>query len=119
METCDYSHGARNEVDVYLMESREPLVVSAKFDILSWWKLNSSKYPTLSSIARDILAAQVSTVASESAFSTSGRVLDKFRSSLHPRMVEALICLRDWLIGDDVSLIVEELKEEVENLQSS
>ena len=36
-------------------------------------------------MARDILAVPVSTVSSESAFSTSGQVLDQFRSSLGPK----------------------------------
>ncbi|CAD5327220.1 unnamed protein product [Arabidopsis thaliana] len=39
------------------------------FDVLGWWRTNSSKYPVLSAIARDLLAMQVSSVASESAFS--------------------------------------------------
>ncbi|XP_019184842.1 PREDICTED: zinc finger BED domain-containing protein DAYSLEEPER-like [Ipomoea nil] len=30
-------------------------------------------------------------------FSTNGRVLDAFRSSLTPRIVEALVCAHDWL----------------------
>ena len=63
------------------------------FDILLWWKNNAVKYPVLSMIARDILAIPVSSVASESAFSTGGRILDPFRSSLSPSMVEALICM--------------------------
>ncbi|KAF5459760.1 hypothetical protein F2P56_019680, partial [Juglans regia] len=39
----------------------------------------------------------ISTMASKSAFSTAGRVLDPFRSSLSSLMVEALICTQNWL----------------------
>ena len=39
----------------------------------------------------------VSTVASESAFSTGGRMHDPFRSSLSHEKPEALICTQDWL----------------------
>ncbi|KAF7839761.1 zinc finger BED domain-containing protein RICESLEEPER 2-like [Senna tora] len=67
------------------------------FDILAWWKENTNKYKILSLIARDVLTVPVSTVASESAFSTGGRVLDVFRSSLSPKMTEALICTQNWL----------------------
>jgi hypothetical protein len=37
-------------------------------------------YPTLRKVARDIFAIPVTTVASELAFSTSGRVLSEHRS---------------------------------------
>ena len=37
------------------------------FDILTWWKINSSKFTVLPKIARDVLTVPVSTVASESA----------------------------------------------------
>ncbi|KAI5316316.1 hypothetical protein L3X38_036023 [Prunus dulcis] len=67
------------------------------FDILSWWKTNGIKYPTLHDIARNILAIPVSTVASESAFSTSGRIVSPLRNRLHSKTVEALMCGRDWL----------------------
>ncbi|KAK1383621.1 hypothetical protein POM88_021356 [Heracleum sosnowskyi] len=50
-----------------------------------------------SKMARDVLAIPVSTVASESTFSTSGRILDSFRSSLSPKMLEALVCTQSWL----------------------
>ncbi|GKV07474.1 hypothetical protein SLEP1_g19249 [Rubroshorea leprosula] len=49
-------------------------------------RLKSGRFPILVAMARDILVIPVSTVASKSAFSTSGRVLDDFRSSLTPKM---------------------------------
>ena len=65
---------------------------SPNFCILNWWKVNFSKYRLLSKVARDVLVIPLSTVAFESAFSTRGRVLDPFRSSLLPNTVEMLIC---------------------------
>ena len=62
-------------MDHYLTESYEN-PENDSFEILDWWKSNSSKYPILSYVARDILATSVSIVASESTFSTGGRVLD-------------------------------------------
>ena len=44
-----------------------------------------------------MLAVPVSTVASESAFSTGGHILDPFRSSLGPEMIQSLICTQNWL----------------------
>ena len=68
-----------------------------KFEILGWWKVNSNRYQVLSKLARDVLALPVSTVAFESAVSTRGRILDPFRSSLSPLMVQNLVCAQDWL----------------------
>ena len=48
-------------------------------------------------MARDVFATQVSSVASESAFSTSGRLLEPSRSCLTHYMVETLVCLEQWL----------------------
>ena len=45
----------------------------------------------------DVLAVPVSTITSESAFSTGGRILDPFRSSLTFNMVQVLICSQNWL----------------------
>ncbi|XP_019173846.1 PREDICTED: zinc finger BED domain-containing protein RICESLEEPER 2-like [Ipomoea nil] len=85
----------KTELEVYLSE----VIVDDEdsFDLLRWWKLNSDRFPVLSKMARDVLAVPISTVASEPAFSTSGRVLDAFRSSLTPKIVEALVCAQDWL----------------------
>ena len=68
-----------------------------KFEILGRWKGNSDKYQVLSKLARDVLAVPVSTVAFESVFSTGGRILDPFRSSLSPLMVQNLFYAQDWL----------------------
>ena len=74
-----------------------PWVEGDVFDILSWWKSNGPKYPLLSRIVRDIVAIPVSTIASESAFSTDGRVIYVFWISLDPDIIEAIIYLQDWL----------------------
>jgi hypothetical protein len=42
----------------------------------------------------------VTTAASESAFSTSGRVISPHRSRLAPRMIEALMCMQAWSRAD-------------------
>ncbi|GJY47724.1 zinc finger BED domain-containing protein RICESLEEPER 2 [Tanacetum coccineum] len=67
------------------------------FDILSWWKGRQSQFPVLSIMARDLLSVQASTVASESAFSLSGRVLSIRRTRLTPASLEMCICLKDHL----------------------
>ena len=80
----------KSDLDRYLLESFEDPDVE-DFDILMWWKMNSSRYRVLSQIARDVLVILVSTVASEFAFSTGGRVPDSFHSSLSPNTIETLI----------------------------
>ena len=48
-------------------------------------------------MTRDILAIPISTVASKSAFNTSGRSISPHRSRLHPKTLEAMMCAQDWL----------------------
>ncbi|XP_065617162.1 uncharacterized protein LOC111988797 [Quercus suber] len=45
----------------------------------------------------NILVIPVTTVASEAAFSTSGRLLSPHRSRLHPKTIEAMMCAQNWL----------------------
>lgn len=50
----------------------------------------------LASNSRDVLATPISTVSSESAFSMEAefcRVLNEYKSYLHPKIVEILMCL--------------------------
>lgn len=87
------------------------------FDILSWWKTKTSTYRVLGAITRDILAIHVTTVASESAFNSGGRILDHFRSSLTPKLVESLICAQDWLRSTSSSVEIEEKLEMLEEFE--
>ena len=70
----------------------------------------------LSKLARDVLAVHVSTIASESVFSTEGRILDPFRSSLFPLMVQNLVYAQDWLQAL-VPISFRKSKDEVEALE--
>ena len=106
----------KNDLDRYLNE--EPLnPMNSSFDILMWWKDNSERCKILSLLARDVLAILVSTVASESAFSTSGRILDPFRSSLSLEMVEILVCTQSWLKGDKEGLKLYDFMDETYSYQ--
>jgi len=87
------------------------------FNILAWWKISSSKYPIVSKIARDVLSIPISTVASESAFSTGGRILDSYRSSLSPKTVEALICTQQWIRSPSKEYKFEDMLEEVQKIE--
>ncbi|XP_024962319.1 zinc finger BED domain-containing protein RICESLEEPER 1-like [Cynara cardunculus var. scolymus] len=74
------SQVVKSELECYLEEKLMPRVIN--LNILDYWRTHEVRYPTLARIARDILAIPISTVASESAFSIGGRVLDAYRSSL-------------------------------------
>ena len=113
-QKCEKEGELKAELDKYLDEDTEEDFEN--FDILSLWKFNSLRFSTMEKIARDVLAIPISTVASESVFSTSGRVLDPFRSSLTPKVVESLICAQDWLHSSSIPNI-EEALEDLEQLE--
>jgi hypothetical protein len=48
-------------------------------------------------MVRDFLAIPLSTISSESAFSLGERILGEHRSSPVPKMLEVLVCGKDWL----------------------
>ncbi|PKA65717.1 Putative AC transposase [Apostasia shenzhenica] len=48
-------------------------------------------------MAKDIFTIPVTSVASESAFSAGGRVLEDYRSSLSPKTLNALVCFGSWI----------------------
>jgi hypothetical protein len=71
--------------------------IDNEFDAFGWWKLNALKYRILSKMAKDILAIPITIVASESSFSTGGRVIDPHRVSLKTETVQMLLCGSDWV----------------------
>jgi hypothetical protein len=89
----------QTELDLYLEEANIP-VTGQELDIIGWWKFGGIKYPTLQRMAHDILPILVTTVASESAFSTSGRVLSSHHCSLAPNMAEVFMCMQAWSRAD-------------------
>ena len=89
------SHGRISELDSYLDEHR--LDHTMELDILSWWKVNQNRFPSLSNMARDILSIPITTVASESCFSMGGRILTKWRASLKPE--NAQVTTGSWVFG--------------------
>ncbi|KAH0681794.1 hypothetical protein KY289_019546 [Solanum tuberosum] len=103
----------KSDLEIYL---KDDVVKINDFNILSWWKVSSCRYPIVAKIARDILSIPISTVASESAFSTGGRILDSYRSSLSPKTVEALICTQQWLRSPSKECKLEDILEEVQKI---
>ncbi|XP_055812817.1 uncharacterized protein LOC129882518 isoform X2 [Solanum dulcamara] len=91
--------GSKSELDRYLAEDIES--DSDGFDILMWWKVHEAKFPIFAEMARDVLAILISSVASEYAFCTGGRILDPFRSSLTPKLCNLLFIFK---IGLEMSL---------------
>ncbi|XP_022007695.1 zinc finger BED domain-containing protein RICESLEEPER 4-like [Helianthus annuus] len=71
----DFTINKKSELQMYLTESRVDR--SCELDVLAFWKTNKFRYPALARMARDFLTIPVSTVASESTFSASGRVLNE------------------------------------------
>ncbi|KAL4353891.1 hypothetical protein GQ457_06G009720 [Hibiscus cannabinus] len=89
----------KSELDRYLELDIIPR--TPNFDILAWWKMNGPQFPILQVIARDIYAIPISTVTSESTFSTAGRLVNAQRNRLHPSTVEALACCQNWLWAEE------------------
>jgi hypothetical protein len=71
-----------------------------EFDILGWWRKNARRFPRVALMARHFLGVPATSVASESAFSTAGRVVTDYRSRLAPQTIEALLLSQSWLRDD-------------------
>lgn len=92
------------EIDSYLCTPRQPIYEGQKYDVLKYWESQINVYPILAVMARDVLAIPITSVASESSFSMGGRILNKYRSALLPKNVEALVTTQNWLRGYDCDI---------------
>ncbi|KAH9668033.1 BED-type domain-containing protein [Citrus sinensis] len=109
-----------SEVERYLKDPVED-PSNLKLNVLLWWRVNGSRYPIFEKIARNVLVVPVSTVASESAFSTGHRIINEYKSSLTPAMVKALICTENWLqsklFANPVYNLQEDIKEQMFHME--
>lgn len=94
----------KSELEVYLEEPRIKRTVN--LDVLQFWCVRQPHLPVIASMARDMLCIPISTVASESAFSCSGHIMELFHGYIDPKTIEARICLKDWLMGEKGHLLV-------------
>ncbi|KAF9595939.1 hypothetical protein IFM89_006220 [Coptis chinensis] len=75
------SNTNKSDLQHYLEQPVIKVDKEPPFNVLDWWKTQE--------------------VPSESAFSTSARVVSKYRSSLLPETIEALMCLKDWFQAEE------------------
>ncbi|CAN6465595.1 unnamed protein product [Victoria cruziana] len=86
-------NNATDELTQYLSEPPAPMPT----DILDWWKVNSTRYPRLSVMARDYLAIQPTSVPPDNLFSTVGDSEDKQRICMSYDNAEVILCVRSWM----------------------
>ncbi|KAL3829207.1 hypothetical protein ACJIZ3_018009 [Penstemon smallii] len=82
-----------DELTQYLSEPPAPLPT----DVMEWWKVNSSRYPRLSLMARDFLAVQSTALPPENVFFGNGDEIDRQRFSTPQYNTQALLCVNSWL----------------------
>lgn len=81
-----------DELTLYLSEPPAPISI----DVLEWWKVNSTRYPRLSVMARDFLAVQATSMAPEDLFCSKGDEVERVKRSLPYSSVQAILCVKSW-----------------------
>jgi hypothetical protein len=82
----------KDEINDYLHSTTNcPIDV----DILQWWSANSARFPSISALARSVLAIQATSALSEHAFSISGYVRQVKRNRLNLFKAKKLLYVHD------------------------
>ncbi|KAG8387981.1 hypothetical protein BUALT_Bualt02G0077600 [Buddleja alternifolia] len=87
------TNSTTDELTQYLSEPPVPMPT----DVLEWWKVNNSRYPRLSLMARDLLAVQSTTVMPEDIFCIKGDEIDRQRFSTPQSDTQSLLCVKSWM----------------------
>ncbi|SJL11861.1 uncharacterized protein ARMOST_15272 [Armillaria ostoyae] len=66
-------------------------------DPLAWWKLHESKFPIITTMARDFLAIPGTSVSVERLFSTSRQLCTEVRSSLKADTIMKAMLTKAWI----------------------
>ncbi|KAK7292115.1 hypothetical protein RIF29_07821 [Crotalaria pallida] len=84
---------ATDELTQYLSEPPAPIPT----DVLEWWKVNSTRYPRLSVMARDFLAMQATSVVPEELFCGKGDEINKQRFCMVHDSTQPIFCIKSWI----------------------
>jgi hypothetical protein len=96
--------GSSNNRSSELERYKHETLLEEDCDIIQWWRDNRRRYPILSRIAFDLLAAPATSAADERAFSEADDTINYERPRLHEDTAEATQCLRSWILSDLVDL---------------
>uniref|UniRef100_A0A0D3BBR6 HAT C-terminal dimerisation domain-containing protein n=1 Tax=Brassica oleracea var. oleracea TaxID=109376 RepID=A0A0D3BBR6_BRAOL len=93
-EGCCSREFHESELDSYF---KEPVLEWSKdFDALDWWRNESSQYPILSRVARDILSVPISRGTSTRAYVADKRECPEFIVALEGKLLNAMMCDESW-----------------------
>jgi hAT family C-terminal dimerisation region/Domain of unknown function (DUF4413) len=88
------SSNSTSELDTYL---EEPVMENgSNFDLLDYWRVHSTRFPSLSRMARDYLAVPATSTPSERVFSAGRQLITDFRCRLKAETITACMLLKDW-----------------------
>ncbi|KAK1385529.1 hypothetical protein POM88_023264 [Heracleum sosnowskyi] len=114
LQNCNFGFNCLDEYNEFLKPRNQPpkselelyfdepvLPWSKDFDLMSWWRTESPKYPILSKMARDFLAIPFSLVSSYQAYYyRDARAADTSLAFMGADLLNALVCTRSYFQKD-------------------